>query len=114
MSSTEKGFSFESKATTVVEVGSVGLDGESGPGTWRAFLEEEEPIVIDLNRRLCCLSQNPTLKLVSISFFFSFSQIIRGTGLLSLASVSSLEKEEDEEKEKDEKKDKTGGRVLVF
>ena len=67
-----------------------------------------------LEYALCCLSRNPTLKLVSISFSSSLSQIIRGTGLLSLASISSLEEEEDEEEEGDEKNDKTGGEVLAF
>ena len=54
------------------------------------------------------------MKLVSISFSSSLSQIIRGTSLLSLTYVSSLEEEEDEEEEGDEKMDKTRDEVLAF
>lgn len=67
MSSTEEGFSFGSEVTTVVVVDSVSLDKESGPSVGQAFFEGEMSIAMDLGKRLCYFSQNPTLKLETIS-----------------------------------------------
>lgn len=81
------------------------------------FFEEEGLIVIDLDKRLHCLSRNPTLKLVAISFSSSSSQIIGSTSWFTLASTSSLEDEangEDEGDEEDDKDEVVRDRVLYF
>lgn len=106
----EESFSLGFEAMAATWVGGVDLDEESELGVERAFFEEDRPIVIDLDKRLCCLLQNLALKLVVISSYSSFAQIIWGTSRLSPTFVSSLEKEDEEDDENGE----AGDGVLAF
>ena len=91
MSSINEGFSSSPEVTIVVMVGNVNLDRGSGASSGQAFFEGEGLIAMDSDRRLCYLSQNPTLKSEAIfSSSFSFSQIIEGTGQSTPAFGSSL------------------------
>lgn len=88
-------------------------------GFEQAFLERVGLTVMDSNRRLRYLSQNPTLKLevISSSSFSSSSQIIGGTTQSTPASSLSLEDEEnrdDKDDEIDEEDDDVGSEVLAL
>ncbi|KAJ9673561.1 hypothetical protein PVL29_023246 [Vitis rotundifolia] len=101
---TDKGLLSKPKATTIVGVNSVDLDGES-----------ERSTSMDSDKCLCCILQNSTLKLVAI--FFSSSQIIGGTSQLYHTFVSSLEENKDEEEKRDREGNEDGetrGGVLTF
>lgn len=70
---------------------------------------------MDLDKCLCRILQNSTLKLVAI--FFSSSQIIGGTNQLYHTFVSLLEENEDEEEKWDREGNEdseTGGGILTF
>ena len=79
----------------------------------QAFLEGVGLTIMDLDKPLCCLSRNPTLKFEAISSSFSSSQIIRDTTWTTHAFGLPLEDEEDVDDEDDEAdgedKDEGGG-----
>ena len=87
--------------TTAVVVRGTGMGRGAETGSGQAFLEDVGLIAMDSNRRLSCLSQNPTLNLEVIFFFSSSSQIIGGTTQSTPVSGSSLENEEDKDDEED-------------
>ena len=102
MSPIDESFSFEPEATVAAVLGSVGLDGEFRLSAGRAFFEGKGLIAIDSDKRLHCLSRNPTFKLEVIYSSSSFSQIIRGTSRFTPISTLSLEDEKNGEDERDE------------
>ena len=104
MSPIDESFSFEPEATVAAVLGSVGLDGEFRLSAGRAFFEGKGLIAIDSDKRLHCLSRNPTLKLeaISSSSSSSSSQIIGGTNRLTPTSALSLEDEENGDDDEDE------------
>ena len=81
-----------------------GTDTSAGAevGFEQAFLEGVGLTTMDLDKRLRCLSRNPTLKFEAISSSFSSSQIIRDTTWTTHAFGLPLENEEDGDDEDDE------------
>ena len=106
--------------TAAVVVDSAGMDGRVGVGSMQAFFKGVGLTAMDLDKHLCCLSQNSALRMEVISSFSSSSssssssQIIGGTSRLTPVSSSSLKNEEDGDDKTDEEDEDVGGGVLTL
>ena len=87
-------------SATVVEYAGTSVGVETG--FEQALFEGVGLTVMDSDRHLCYLSQNPALKFVVMSPFSSSSQTMGGTTLSTPVSGSLLAVEEDEDEEEDE------------
>lgn len=116
MSSTKEGFSSGPEVTTATMISDVDLDEESRIGSGQAFFEGDGLIAMNSDKRLCCLSRTPTLKLEVISSSSSSSsQIIGGTGRSTPTFGSLLEnKDDEEENEANDENREAGGKVLTL
>lgn len=121
MSSAEGSFSSSSGviSTAIVEDASVGTGVEIGfrqVGSWHTIFEGLGLTMMDLNRCLRYLSQNPALKFVAMSPSSSSTQTMGGATRSTLVFGSLLAAEEDEDKKEndvDGEDERVSGRVLV-